>query len=300
MIGIDWGTTRFRAYLLDATGGIRERRERERGILEVAEGRFAYVLNEEAGDWIAQGERRILLSGMVGSRQGWRETAYLPCPAGPRELARALAPVDFASALVRIVPGVSARDGEGVPEVMRGEETEIAGCVDLLPERAPELSLVCLPGTHSKWARVEGGRIAAFRTHLTGEAYAALKRHTILGRMMEGDLHLAEAFGRGVRRSGEPGGLLHHLFGVRALGLAGELAEREAASYLSGMLIGHEVRAAMAGSADVYLVGAADLCANYAEAIRAIGGQPIQLGPERAAAGLFRIAAMADWGAEAG
>ena len=292
MIGIDWGTTRFRAFRLDAAGGVTERRAAERGILQIPTGNFSAVLGEQVGDWLAAGERHVLLAGMIGSRQGWRETAYLPCPAGAAELAAGLVPVEFAGADLRIVPGLSAFDGSGIPEVMRGEETEIAGAIEDLPEAA----LVALPGSHAKWVRVAGGRIAGFETHLTGEAFAALRAHTILGRMMREGPFVAEAFRRGVARSAESGGLLHHLFGVRTLGLAGILNEGEASSYLSGLMIGHEIREAMGAAERVYLIGATDLCGYYAEAIAGLGGEAILLPPERAARGLARIGAMAGWG----
>ena len=291
MIGIDWGTTRFRAYLLDEAGHALEKRATDRGILEVPGGYFAAVLREEVGDWIAAGQPRVLLSGMIGSRQGWHEVSYLPCPAGAAELGAALARVEFASAEVRIMPGLSSADAAGVPEVMRGEETEIVGAMEKLPDRAQ----VCLPGSHAKWVTVEGGRIQGFATHLTGEAFAALKGHTILGRMMRDGPLATDAFDRGVARSGEAGGLLHHLFGVRTLALSGKLREVEAASYLSGLMIGHEVRAAMGEPARVHLIGAPDLCDCYARAITAAGGEAIVLAPEQAAAGLPRIAAMAKW-----
>ena len=125
---------------------------------------------------------------------------------------------------------------------MRGEETQVMGVQALLRNGG----MACLPGTHSKWVRVEGGRIVGFTTHMTGEAFAALRGHTILGRMMRDGPADGAPFEAGLARSAEPGGLLHHLFGVRALGLANRLEEADAPAYLSGILIGHEVRAALA------------------------------------------------------
>ena len=180
MIGVDWGTSSFRAYRLDRGGRILRRHAAPLGIMAVPEGRFDAALRQAVGAWLAEGERRVLLCGMIGSRQGWVEAPYLACPAGAAELAQALAPVPFAGAEVRLVPGLSARDVAGIPEVMRGEETQIAGALG----RIAGTGLVCLPGTHAKWARLAGGRVAGFATHLTGEAFAALRDHTILGRMM--------------------------------------------------------------------------------------------------------------------
>lgn len=163
--------------------------------------------------------------------------------------------------------------------------------------------LVCLPGTHSKWARVRSGRVEGFATHMTGEAFAALRGHTILGRMMRDGPTDPAAFLRGVGRSGQPGGLLHHLFGVRTLGLFGELAEPEAAGYLSGLLIGHEVRAALPAAApgappggpEVHLIGAPALCALYQRAIEACGGRARVADPDAAARGLHLIGSRAAW-----
>jgi 2-dehydro-3-deoxygalactonokinase len=291
MIGVDWGTSRFRAFRMASDGTIRDRRAGPRGILQVADGRFADALREEIGPWLAAGEERVLLSGMIGSRQGWVEAPYLPCPAGVDNLAGALIDVPFTWAQVKLVPGLSGTDETGVAEVMRGEETQLAGVMASVGQDG----LVCLPGTHSKWARIEGGRVVRFATHLTGEAFAALRGHTILGRMMRDGASGGDGFARGLARSAEPGGLLHHLFGVRALGLAGRLADEDAGSYLSGLLIGHEVRAALSPEVDVHLVGAPELARLYAEAIASCGGRSVTHDADAAARGLYLIAETARW-----
>ena len=271
MIGVDWGTSNFRAFRIRhgqtiATMGAGP------GLLATPPDGFPAALRSAIGPWLDDGETRILLAGMVGSRQGWLEAPYLPCPADPAALAAATIPVLFEGATVRIVPGLQDTDTSGVPEVMRGEEVQLVGVLDATGPDA----LVCLPGSHSKWVRVEHGRIAGFATHLTGEAFAALRAHTILGRLMtdappEPAAFVPPAFIQGVDRSGQPGGLLHHLFGVRTLGLFDRLAGTEAASFLSGVLIGHEVRAA-APDRPVHLVGALALCILYAAAILHLGG----------------------------
>ncbi|MGH7105343.1 MAG: 2-dehydro-3-deoxygalactonokinase [Acetobacteraceae bacterium] len=307
MIGVDWGTSNFRAYRLAEDGTILDRRAAPGGILRVADGRFAEALEAEIGAWLGAGEDRVLLSGMIGSRQGWQEAPYVPCPAGIAELAGAVSEVPFEGATIRLVPGVSSADPDRVPDVIRGEETKIVG-LGIAPG---EGGLACLPGTHTKWVRVQDERIAGFATEMTGELFGVLREHSILGRMMlPGPLDWA-AFDRGLTRSGESGGLLHQLFGVRALGLFGRLAETEAASYLSGLLIGHEVRAAMPKGAPkagpetapekaiVHLVGEPALTRQYARAIAFCGGTP-RLGDEDAAArGLAAIGAAIGWGGAA-
>jgi 2-dehydro-3-deoxygalactonokinase len=295
MIGIDWGTSSFRAFRMDEAGNILNRLSLPRGILHVESGRFAATMQTAIAPWLAAGERRILLSGMIGSRQGWVEAPYLPCPAGAADIAAALVGVP-AEGLgdgmqVQLVPGLSDTDESGTPEVMRGEETQIVGVISA----GRQDFVACLPGSHSKWARVAGGRIVSYRTYLSGEAFAALRGGTILGRMMQDAPPDFDAFDRGVARAGEAGHLLHHLFGVRTLGLAGRLADTASASYLSGLLVGHEVRGARPGATPVHLIGAAPLCALYARAIAACGGSTIIENEEAAASGLARIARSAQW-----
>ncbi len=283
MILVDWGTSSLRAYRLEG-GHVRDRVEGPHGILAV-HGQFADTLADVIGPWLDAGEDRVLMSGMIGSRQGWVEAPYLPCPAGIAEIAAALTPVPFDRATVRLVPGLRSQDPDGVPEVMRGEEMEVLGT-------GLQAGLVCLPGTHSKWVTVAEGRIAGFTTHMTGEVFGALRQHTILGRLMQDAPHDPTAFAAGMARAARPGGILHHLFGVRTLGLLGGLADTEAASYLSGLLIGHEL-GAVAPRQPVTLVGAAPLCARYAAALAALGCESRIAPPGAAAIGLARIGAAA-------
>ena len=180
---------------------------------------------------------------------------------------------------------------------MRGEETQVLGMLEAMGGSG----LACLPGTHSKWVNVESSRITGFTTHMTGEAFGALRGYTILGRMMRDGPSNGAPFDAGVRRARDPGGLLHHIFGVRAEVLAGRLAETEAAAYLSGILVGHEVRAALAGRTNagagvvVHVIGAPDLTALYARAISAHGGFPERHDGEAAARGLALVGGRAAW-----
>jgi 2-dehydro-3-deoxygalactonokinase len=288
MIAVDWGTSSFRAYRLDADGAVLARRERPRGIAGVPAGRFPQVLAEEIGDWLAAGAETVVLCGMVGSRQGWVEVPYCECPAGAPEIAARLQPIDLDGATAYIVPGVSGFDIAGVHDVMRGEETQILGAMDALPGEA----VVCLPGTHSKWVRVREARIAGFSTHFTGEAFAVLKGHSLLGRMIEDGAPDEAAFLAGLARSAEPEGLLHHLFGVRAKALFGELSGAGGGEYLSGLLIGHELRNALraAGDVPVFVLGAPGLVARYALALRALGVEPRLLDAESAVKGMRLLA----------
>jgi len=287
MIAVDWGTSSFRAYRLDDGGAVVARRESARGITQVPAGGFPRVLGEEIGGWLDGGET-IVLSGMVGSRQGWVEVPYCECPAGEQEIAARLHRVELEHATAFFVPGVTGFDTAGVREVMRGEETQILGAMDELPGEA----VVCLPGTHSKWVRVRGKRIVGFSTHFTGEMFAVLKAHSLLGRMLEAGAPDEAAFLAGVARSGAPEGLLHHLFGVRAKALFGELSAAGAGEYLSGLLIGHELRNALGGAPDaqVFLLGAPGLVDRYALALRSLGADPRPLGAHSAVNGMRRLA----------
>jgi 2-dehydro-3-deoxygalactonokinase len=279
VIAVDWGTSSLRCYRLDAGGEIKESRSSAHGILNVAAGQFPQVLEEQIAGW---NEAPIVMSGMVGSRQGWVEAPYVQCPAGFDEIAAALKKVQWGGRSAWIVPGLSCRDAAGVADVMRGEETQILG--------AGAEGRICLPGTHSKWVEVKGARIETFATHMTGEVYALLKQHSILGRMMEEGNSDAEAFAEGVNRSGEHGGLLHHLFGVRTRGLMGELGPAPSASYLSGILIGHELRTQEVKSFSI--LGAPELAALYRQAASALGMKTAILDSTAAVRALARLGAM--------
>jgi 2-dehydro-3-deoxygalactonokinase len=293
MIGVDWGTSALRAFRLDGAGRLLERRAADRGILGVVADRFPEVLDEVVGDWRAPG-MPVLLSGMIGSRQGWIEAPYCPLPAAPADIGRALVRVP-ADPLVRVVPGLARRPEAEAPEVMRGEETEILGTLE--PDAADRRLLV-MPGTHAKWVLVDDGRIVWFQTFMTGELFALLKAHSILGRLMTGEAPDEAAFAKGLAMARrEPGGLLGRLFSARTFGLFEEIRSEALAAYLSGLLIGSEIKEALArltsAPAAVTVIGAPALVERYLPALRAFGleGRP---GPENAAArGQFRIATAA-------
>ncbi len=290
MIGVDWGTTSLRAYRIGASGDIAARIDRPGGILTVPTGGFPAALRDAIGPWLADGEAKVLLCGMVGSRQGWVEAPYLPCPAGPAEIAAATTPIPFEGAEIRLVPGLTTEDSAGIPDVMRGEETKLVALADIAGT-----ALACLPGTHSKWARLEQGRVTGFTTHMTGETFAALSQHTILARTSTDGPDVPEAFARGVARARQPGGLLHHLFGARSLHLLGRLAQAETRSFLSGLLIGHEIAAAADGIREVHLAGAAGLAGLYAAALAQNGITVTRHDPDLVAAGLRHIGRSLQW-----
>jgi len=286
LIALDWGTSSLRAWLLGDEGAVLAEQSAPLGILKVPNGDFAAAFRDVCGDWLAHSPPAIA-SGMIGSRQGWVEAPYAPCPAGFEALARGLAWVEAGGARLGFVPGVSCVDASGVPDVMRGEETQVFGALDAAD------GVFVLPGTHSKWVTVCGGKIEAFATYMTGELFAVMCEHSILGRLMSVDAaHAPAAFRRGWEGplSGE-GALLHRLFGTRTLGLFGRLAPEEAASYLSGLLIGDEVRAAACGLAGstVTVIGDPALCERYREVLAGGGIGARVAPPDAARSGLWRI-----------
>ena len=287
MLAIDWGTTSFRAYRLDPAARIVDSRSAPAGILSVEAGEFGAVLEQQAGDWIAGGDTLVVMSGMIGSRQGWLEVPYAACPAGLHEIAAGMRRVAWARGEIWIAPGLTCRDAAGVPDVIRGEETQILGVLDQL---GAGRHTVCLPGTHSKWVEIENAKIVHFSTHMTGEAFAVFKAHSILGRMMKDGVTDRIAFADGVRRSADAGGMLHHLFGVRSRGLFGELSDTATASYLSGLLIGHEIHAARISARTVHLLCTPLLADVYRQALDVLGLQSITLDSNAVTHGLFRLA----------
>lgn len=291
MIVVDWGTSSLRGYRLDADGGILDQRRSDQGIA-ACQGRFAATLATLIDGW----DGDIVLCGMIGSRNGWIELPYAPCPADAAALAAAMQPLQDPALPGRtlwFVPGV-ASDADAVPDVMRGEETQLIGLLALLAQepQTTEIHHVCLPGTHSKWVTLQDGRIASLATMMTGELYALLRTHSLLARLMDADdgVFDAAAFDAGVQRSGDPGGVLHHLFGVRSLGLFERLSAAAAPSYLSGLLIGHELLAHPVLPPVVHLVGGSGLLARYAHALAALGSRVRTHPEDLAARGLYRLA----------
>ena len=296
LIGIDWGTSSFRAYRIAGNAAVLETRTAPAGMLQIEDGAFEVVLEREIGSWLAADgpEVPVIASGMITSRQGWVEVPYCACPAGGAELAAGLRRhLTGAGRALHLVPGLSLIDAAGVPDVIRGEETQILG--ELENERGRRAFV--LPGTHSKWAFAEAGRIVWFATFMTGEVFAVLRAHSILGRLMAGEAADDAAFARGLAygRDG-PGGLLRRLFSARTLGLFDRLPATGIASYLSGLLIGSEVAEArrclpeVPGAAGITVIGGSELAERYRQAIEAAGLQVRTGRPEASARGQLLIA----------
>jgi len=273
-IAVDWGTTNRRAYRIDGAGQCVAEFEDASGVLAVPAGGFPAAVGEIRA---RLGDLPLLLAGMIGSNRGWVEANYVPCPANADDLARNLA---WPREREAIVPGVCYL-GEGRADVMRGEEVQLLGAI--AAGRVPADAIVCHPGTHNKWVVVEGGRIASFRTVMTGELYSLLKNHSILADLLKVDALPDEAFRRGARHSLEHADLPAELFAVRARVLLGQAPADAAASYASGVLIGADVRIGLAGAAagEIFVMGRPDLTRLYAAAIGEAGRSAIELDGEQ-------------------
>lgn len=290
LLAIDWGTTSTRAYAMDREGRIRSVRTAPLGVQRVVDGEFARALRSLCGDDL-EGIPTIAC-GMIGSRQGWIEAPYCGCPADLDAVAAALTRVPGTA--LAIVPGLLCRDDDGIADVMRGEETQILGA---LGDRGTLRQAVVLPGTHSKWAITGPEGIEIFATFMTGELYALLAEQSILGRL-KGPGSDDAAFLRGVEHSlREHAALTHDLFSARTLALTDALAPSGVGDYLSGLLLGAEIKAARRWLQSMRLevtrltlIGAPALTEKYRMAL-VIAGLHADIAPEDAAArGLWRIA----------
>lgn len=314
LIALDWGTTSLRAYKLAAGAVVLEQRALSSGIMqlpktsrvinggECADG-FELAFDEACGDWLdAQPDLPVIACGMVGSAQGWREAAYCETPANVAHLGNSLQTlVSLRGKRVHIVPGVIQRSR--LPNVMRGEETQVLGVLQNLPVDAGDDLLIGLPGSHSKWVEVVDGCITHFDTFMTGEVFAVLSEHSILGRtQQQGAAFDGQAFDRGVQvalsADGELG-VLSTLFSARTLGLTGELAPTAQADYLSGLMIGHELAALATvqrrrrnntNLPSIILIGNAQLCARYSRALDACGFAQVTLAEQATERGLWQLA----------
>ena len=269
-IAVDWGTTHMRAYAIahDGTVGAKAEGPGMAALAGSGAGGFETALLGAVADWLGRESTRVLMCGMVGSRQGWQEAPYLPLPADLRRLADGLVPVPTRERRldVHVVPGLAQSTP---PDVMRGEETQLAGYL----HSGGAAPLVCLPGTHAKWARLEGSMVTGFFTAMTGEMFDLLSRQSIL-RHSVGESAMDEgAFREAVATSHRnPAALLSNLFAIRAEGLlCGENAAR-ARGRLSGLLIGAELAAAAPAAGEaVAVIGAPALSRAYAMALETIG-----------------------------
>ncbi|MEP6982179.1 MAG: 2-dehydro-3-deoxygalactonokinase [Sphingomicrobium sp.] len=283
-IAVDWGTTNRRAYLIDGAGACVDEFEDRKGALSVPKGEFPAAVAEIR---TRLGDLPLLLAGMAGSNRGWVDAPYVPCPVGIEDLVNNLV---WAGEREAIVPGVSFV-GQGRADVMRGEEVQLLGAV--AAGIVAHDALVCHPGTHNKWASLRRGIIHIFGTVMTGELFSLLKEHSILADMLQGPVEVNDPFKQGVRRVLERDMLPADLFGARAEVLLGQMKKEDAPSYVSGLLIGTDVRIGLTWplAAQIPVMGRKELTQLYAAAIREAGREAIELDGERCfLAGINEIA----------
>ncbi len=287
IIGIYWGTTHLRAYRVAPDGSLIARCDGDDGVLR-ARGRFGQVcaeVLERLG--VRAGESPVILSGMVGSTQGWQAVDYLGIDQPLRDLGRHLVPLRGADAPPRchLVPGYAVMPEQAGPEqgidVMRGEEVQLLGATLLEPDARKRMMV--LPGTHSKWAQLGGGLIRWFATYMTGELFACLSQHGTLGALMTRSEESPGAFAEGVRRAGASH-LAGALFSCRALVVTGAMPAEHAREYLSGVLIGAELQEALGrggpAARAVSIIASSALAARYREAAALMGVEARCLDPD--------------------
>ncbi|PTQ73650.1 2-dehydro-3-deoxygalactonokinase [Pseudomonas sp. GV071] len=314
LIALDWGTTSLRAYRLAADATVLQERTLHAGIMQLPKAArvlagalcsdgFELAFDEACGDWLdAEPHLPVIACGMVGSAQGWREATYCDTPANVTRLGHSLVTVHSVRGVdIHIVPGVIQRSR--LPNVMRGEETQVLGALAHLPEQMDGSLLIGLPGSHSKWVEVADRCIVHFDTFMTGELFAVLCEHSILGRTQQRSAHFdTEAFDRGVQvalsREGQIGPL-STLFSARTLGLTGMLTATAQPDYLSGLLIGHELQALAATLRQrhgeqplpaVLLIGNYPLCQRYSRALAACGFAVVSVAEQATERGLWYLA----------
>lgn len=267
-IGIDWGSTNARALLFAPDGRIVEERDAPLGIKHIPPGGHRTAFEQLTAGWReAHGLIPALLSGMIGSRHGWREVPFITCPSKLTDLHHAIVPAPEVEN-VALIPGLSVTQGQA--DVMRGEELQLLG----LGQAATRFDWVCIPGTHSKWIRADWPAVREFHTAMTGEVYAAVAEHTLFANLIPPASgprpFVAAAFEAGLERSASPHGLLHALFGIRADVLLERLAAVEISDVISGLIIGTEIRHLLQqvpGKPRLALIAAASLQPRYQRAL---------------------------------
>jgi 2-dehydro-3-deoxygalactonokinase len=273
-IALDWGTSNLRAWGIGADGEVVAEASSDKGMGKLDRAGFEPALLDLVGDWLPQDRRTVVMAcGMVGARQGWVEAPYRQAPCRPVFSDAIASPVTRDPRLsVKVLPGI--KQIEPSPDVMRGEETQIAG---LLADDPGFEGTLCLPGTHTKWVRISGGEIVHFKTFMTGELFNLLATQSVLRHSLS-DAELDEAeFARVVQSmDSESNTFAERLFGIRAQGLVASLDPAMAKARLSGTLIGTELAAARTYWQDqtVLIVGNGPQAETYADGLRALGQAP--------------------------
>lgn len=268
-IAVDWGTSNLRAWAMDADGAVLASAESGCGMGTLARDEFEAALLDLITPWLGADPVEIIACGMVGSRQGWAEAAYRTVPCAPVEDGLTIVAAGDPRLRVRIIPGLRQTDPA---DVMRGEETQIAGWLAQSPNFD---GVLCLPGTHSKWVQISAGEVVSFRTYMTGEMFAALSGHTVLRHSL-GEGWDPDVFETAVSTAlSNPERIANRLFSIRAESLIADLGGAAATARLSGLLIGAELAGARPYwlGQNVVVIGSGTLAGRYREALALQGVQ---------------------------
>nr|WP_314093514.1 2-dehydro-3-deoxygalactonokinase [uncultured Shinella sp.] len=297
-VAVDWGTSSFRLWLIGKDGGVLAERRSGEGMTTAARTGFAEVLNSHLSAIAAPKNLPVLICGMAGAKQGWVEAGYLDTPAALLDIPAAAVRIPGVEADIRILPGLAQRD-PAAPDVIRGEETQLLGAAGELGNGD---HLVCMPGTHSKWVRLSGGRVEGFSTFMTGELFDAVAKNTILSHSIAEAGPVSggsEAFRAAVSRMVKtPALATSQLFSVRAGALIAGLKPDDAKARLSGTLIGLEIAGALSLVAEgtpVALVVSGGLGTLYGEALAAAGLTPVVIDADTAVRNGLAAGAKALW-----
>ncbi|MET0940003.1 MAG: 2-dehydro-3-deoxygalactonokinase [Mesorhizobium sp.] len=293
---VDWGTSHLRIWLLDAKGAVLAEKRSDEGLMALQRSEFPVVLDRHLRSMGVADTLPAIVCGMAGSRQGWIEAPYLTAPAALTDVLDRAVIATGSVREVRIVPGIAQRLPEA-PDVIRGEETQLAGLGDLIGKGR---HLVCMPGTHCKWVEVEDGTIARFGTWMTGELFSVLSTQSILRHAVaavDAGVTLDNRYFRDwlIQALSAPADMTAQLFQIRASALLFEMSPKDASAALSGLLVGTEIASAAAkfgrGRSEIILVASGRLQSLYAEGLKAAGHTPKSVDADRAVcAGLFEAA----------
>lgn len=268
-VAVDWGASKLRVWIIDAAGEVLAELASDQGTSGLAPDAFEPVLLEMLQPYLGDAPLPVICCGMVGAKQGWIETPYIAVPAAPPGAKEAVRAKTCDPRLkVYIVPGMMQAKPA---DVMRGEETQIAG---FLAEEPEFFGTLCLPGTHTKWVQVSAGEVVSFRTFMTGELFSVLTQRSVLDHSMQAMGWSQEGFDGGVADGlSSPEQFSGRLFSLRAESLLNDVHPAEAEARLSGLLIGIELAGARGYwlGQDIALIGSADLTALYAQALGAQG-----------------------------
>lgn len=281
-IAVNWGSTNFRAHYIDETGSVADTKAWSAGILKLDRDGMIETLEKATADWSPS--LPIYLNGMITSNVGWEDIPYVQTPCSISDLCRFIHSTQIGSKSCNLIPGISCRNDDGNPDILRGEEIEIFGALGLEPELAIGAKIIALPGTHTKWVEIKDGRVVSFFTSMVGEIFDHLSKNGLLSSVIQGYGEINQAFLDGVQQGKKAkGGLGRLLFGVRAKYICGDISQNMAASYARGIMIGTEISDAIyqyptiTQQRNLHIIGAEELSSLYLSALRDFGIEAITL-----------------------